>query len=221
MPDSSTYRQPEMRRIRHIHMIGVGGSGMNGIAEVLINLGYEVAGSDLRGSAVTERLSRLGVEVFIGHSEKNLGSADVVVVSSAVEEDNPELAAARNARIPVVRRAEMLAELMRYRHGIAVAGTHGKTTTTSLIAAILGEGGLDPTFIIGGLLNSVGSSAQLGAGRILISPILRKAARLDKRVVLVGDLQRLEIWDEETHARYLDEQAEAGIPEALRDALGF
>ena len=169
MPDNSTYSQPEMRRIRHIHMIGIGGSGMSGIAEVLVNLGYEVAGSDLRGSAVTERLSRLGVRVFIGHSEKNIGSADVVVVSSAVEEDNPELAAARNARIPVVRRAEMLAELMRYRHGIAVAGTHGKTTTTSLIAAILGEGGLDPTFIIGGLLNSVGSSAQLGAGRILIA----------------------------------------------------
>ena len=170
MPESnSTYSQPEMRRIRRIHMIGVGGSGMSGIAEVLVNLGYEVAGSDLRGSAVTARLSGLGVEVFVGHSEKNIGNADVVVASSAVQEDNPELVAARNARIPVVPRAEMLAELMRYRHGIAVAGTHGKTTTTSLIAAILGEGGLDPTFIIGGLLNSVGSSARLGAGRILIA----------------------------------------------------
>jgi len=158
-----------MRRIRRIHMIGVGGSGMSGIAEVLVNLGYEVAGSDLRASAVTARLEQRGVDVFIGHAAQNIGNADVVVSSSAVDEANPEVIAARNARIPVVPRAEMLAELMRYRHGIAVAGTHGKTTTTSLIAAIFGEAGLDPTFIIGGLVNSVGSNAQLGAGRILIA----------------------------------------------------
>jgi len=169
MPERSSFRQPEMRRIRRIHMIGVGGSGMSGIAEVLVNLGYEVAGSDLRASAVTERLARRGVEIFIGHKADNIGSADVVVSSSAVDEENPEVAAARLARIPVVPRAEMLAELMRYRHGIAVAGTHGKTTTTSLIAAIFGEAGMDPTFIIGGLVNSVGSNAQLGAGRILIA----------------------------------------------------
>lgn len=166
---SSVYTVPEMRRIRRIHMIGVGGTGMSGIAEVLVNLGYEVAGSDLRASAVTRRLQALGVEVFVGHGADNLGSADVVVSSSAVDDANPEVVAAREQRIPIVPRAEMLAELMRYRHGIAVAGTHGKTTTTSLIAAIFGEAGLDPTFVIGGLVNSVGSNAQLGASRFLVA----------------------------------------------------
>ncbi len=167
--DKSAYAVPEMRRIRRIHMIGVGGTGMSGIAEVLVNLGYEVAGSDIRASAVTERLQARGVEVFIGHRAENVRSADVVVSSSAVDETNPEVAAAREGRVPVVPRAEMLAELMRYRHGIAVAGTHGKTTTTSLIANIFGEADLDPTFVIGGLVNSVGSNAQLGASRFLIA----------------------------------------------------
>ena len=167
--DKNAYTVPEMRRVRRIHMIGVGGTGMSGIAEVLVNLGYEVAGSDLRDSPVTERLRNKGVEVFIGHRQENVGSADVVVSSSAVDESNPEVVAAREARIPVVPRAEMLAELMRYRHGIAVAGTHGKTTTTSLIANIFGQAGLDPTFVIGGLVNSVGSNAQLGASRFLIA----------------------------------------------------
>ncbi|NCF19922.1 MAG: UDP-N-acetylmuramate--L-alanine ligase, partial [Haliea sp.] len=165
----NTYTVPEMRRVRRIHMIGVGGTGMSGIAEVLVNLGYEVAGSDLRASAVTRRLQDRGIEVFIGHAAQNIGNADVVVSSSAVDEQNPEVIAARDARVPVVPRAEMLAELMRYRHGIAVAGTHGKTTTTSLIAAIFGAAGLDPTFVIGGLVNSVGSNAQLGASRFLIA----------------------------------------------------
>jgi UDP-N-acetylmuramate--alanine ligase len=170
MPDArSTFPLPEMRRIRRIHMIGIGGSGMSGIAEVLVNLGYTVTGSDLRASAVTERLTARGVEIFFGHAAGNVGNADVVVSSSAVDEKNPEVIAARDGRIPVVPRAEMLAELMRYRHGIAVAGTHGKTTTTSLIAAVFGAAGLDPTFVIGGLVNSVGSNAQLGAGRILIA----------------------------------------------------
>ena len=167
--DKNPYTVPEMRRIRRIHMIGVGGTGMSGIAEVLVNLGYQVAGSDLRESAVTQRLQAKVVEVFIGHREENVGAADVVVSSSAVDETNAEVMAAREARIPVVPRAEMLAELMRYRHGIAVAGTHGKTTTTSLIANVFGEAGLDPTFVIGGLVNSVGSNAQLGASRFLIA----------------------------------------------------
>lgn len=169
LDNPNAYTVPEMRRIRRIHMIGVGGTGMSGIAEVLVNLGYEVGGSDLRASAVTARLHRKGVEIFIGHAAQNIGSADVVVSSSAVDEENPEVIAARAARVPVVPRAEMLAELMRYRHGIAVAGTHGKTTTTSLIAAVFGEAGLDPTFVIGGLVNSAGSNAQLGASRFLIA----------------------------------------------------
>lgn len=160
---------PEMRRIKSIHMIGVGGAGMCGIAEVLLNLGYYVSGSDMREGAALTRLRELGVQVYIGHRGEQAVGADVVVISSAVAEENPELQAARANRIPVVPRAEMLAELMRYRHGIAVAGTHGKTTTTSMIAAIFGEQGLDPTFVIGGVVNSTGTNARLGDSRILIA----------------------------------------------------
>lgn len=167
--EQASFPIPEMRRIRSIHMIGVGGAGMSGIAEVLRNIGYQVSGSDIRESATTARLRELGISVLIGHAAENVGSADVVVTSSAVDSDNPEVLAARAARLPVVPRAEMLAELMRYRHGIAVAGTHGKTTTTSLIASIFAEAGQDPTFVIGGLLNGAGSHARLGEGRILIA----------------------------------------------------
>lgn len=159
----------EMRRVQRIHMVGVGGSGMSGIAEVLVNLGFQVSGSDLRQSSVTERLGAMGVRVTAGHRAELVHNADVVVISSAVREDNVELLAAREQRIPVVPRAEMLAELMRHRYGIAVAGTHGKTTTTSLIAAIFAAASLDPTFVIGGRVNSTGTHAQLGAGRFLIA----------------------------------------------------
>lgn len=160
---------PEMRRIRRIHFIGIGGAGMCGIAEVLLNQGYVISGSDLRDSPVTERLRQLGGIVVIGHASENVTGVDVVVVSSAIDDTNPEIMAARQRRIPLVRRAEMLAELMRYRHGIAVAGAHGKTTTTSLLASVFAEGGLDPTYIIGGKLNSSGTNARLGASRYLVA----------------------------------------------------
>ena len=158
-----------MRRIHVIHLVGIGGSGMGGIAEVLLNLGYVVQGSDLKANAVTQRLARLGATIFIGHAAGHLGKADVVVVSSAVNRTNPEVAAALSSRIPVVPRAEMLGELMRFRYSVAVAGTHGKTTTTSLVASALAEGGLDPTFVIGGRLKSADSNARLGAGRYLVA----------------------------------------------------
>ncbi len=158
-----------MGRVRRVHFVGIGGAGMGGIAEVLRNLGYEVQGSDLRANSVTKRLESLGAEVFIGHNADHVRDSDVVVVSTAVHSTNPEVAAARERRIPIVPRAEMLAELMRFRYGIAVAGTHGKTTTTSLVASLLAEGGLDPTFVIGGRLNSAASHARLGAGRYLVA----------------------------------------------------
>ncbi len=158
-----------MRRVSLIHLIGIGGAGMGGIAEVLVNLGYAVQGSDLRANAVTARLAKMGVRIFIGHAAGQVAGASVVVVSSAVQPANPELHAALESRIPVVRRAEMLGELMRFRQGIAVAGTHGKTTTTSLVASVLAEGGLDPTFVIGGLLKSAGSNAKLGTSRFLVA----------------------------------------------------
>ena len=160
---------PEMRRVKQIHFIGIGGAGMGGIAEVLLNEGYQISGSDIAGNAVVQRLRSKGAQVFIGHTAENIQGASVIVVSTAIDQDNPEIAEAAKNRIPVVRRAEMLAELMRFRHGIAIAGTHGKTTTTSLIASILAEGDFDPTFVIGGLLNSAGTNARLGSSRYLVA----------------------------------------------------
>ena len=158
-----------MRRINSIHFVGIGGSGMSGIAEVLLNLGYAVQGSDLKASDTTRRLESLGARVLIGHDPGNVAGADVVVVSSAINAANPEVAQALARRIPVVQRAEMLGELMRFRYSIAVAGTHGKTTTTSLVASVLAEGGEDPTFVIGGRLKSADTNARLGAGRYLVA----------------------------------------------------
>jgi UDP-N-acetylmuramate--alanine ligase len=156
-------------KVKRIHFVGIGGSGMSGIAEVLANQGFEVSGSDLSESATTRRLAAQGIRIAIGHSAQNAATADAVVVSTAVREDNPEVAMARERQVPVVPRAQMLAELMRIKQGIAIAGTHGKTTTTSLVASCLAEGGLDPTFVIGGRLNSAGANAKLGSGEFLVA----------------------------------------------------
>ncbi len=158
-----------MGRTRHLHFVGIGGAGMNGIAQVMLNLGYRISGSDLAENAATRRLAEQGATIYVGHAADQLQGADAVIISSAVTEDNPEVTAARAARIPVVPRAEMLAEIMRFRYGVAVAGTHGKTTATSLIASLLIEGGLDPTFVIGGKLNAAGSYARLGSGEVLVA----------------------------------------------------
>jgi len=155
-------------RIEHIHFVGIGGSGMSGIAEVLLNLGYRISGSDLADSAATQRLASLGARIALGHQAENIAGADALVTSTAVANNNPEVIAARQARIPVVPRAVMLAELMRLKRGIAVAGTHGKTTTTSLVASVLAAGGLDPTFVIGGRLTAAGANAGLGQGDFIV-----------------------------------------------------
>ena len=169
LSNNGNNRVPEMRRVKTIHFVGIGGAGMGGIAEVLLNEGYQITGSDIGENQVVKRLKTLGAKVSLGHHQDNVSGASVIVVSTAINTDNPELIAANEQRIPVVRRAEMLAELMRFRHGIAIAGTHGKTTTTSLIASIFAQANLDPTFVIGGLLNSAGTNARLGSSRYLIA----------------------------------------------------
>ncbi|BBB59083.1 UDP-N-acetylmuramate-L-alanine ligase [Undibacterium sp. KW1] len=156
-------------KVKHIHFVGIGGSGMSGIAEVLLNLGYTISGSDLGSNAASKRLAQLGANVMLGHAAENIVGADAVVTSTAVKGDNPEVVAARAKHIPIVPRAMMLAELMRLKSGIAIAGTHGKTTTTSLVASVLAQGGLDPTFVIGGLLNSAGANAKLGSGDFIVA----------------------------------------------------
>lgn len=184
---------PEMRRVQRVHFVGIGGSGMCGIAEVLLTQGYAVSGTDVQDAPVLKRLRSLGAEVSIGHSALRAEGADVVVSSSAVDEDNVELEYARNARIPVVPRAEMLAEIMRFRHGIAVAGTHGKTTTTSLTAAVLGAAGLDPTFVVGGRVNGIDANARLGASRYLVAEADESDAsflHLQPMVSVVTNLER-------------------------------
>ena len=168
MKGRGSHLQP-MRRIKRVHFVGIGGAGMSGIAEVLVNQGFDVSGSDLAENRTTRHLQKLGATIFRGHDAANVEGSDVLVVSTAVSGQNPEIAAARELRIPVVPRAEMLAELMRFRRGIAVAGTHGKTTTTSLTASLLAEAGTDPTFVIGGLLNAWGSHARLGEGEYLVA----------------------------------------------------
>ncbi len=165
----SLIKIPEMRRIKHIHFVGIGGAGMCGIAEVLKNQGYKVSGSDIKASKTTAQLEENGIKVFIGHAAENIKGANVLVVSTAIDTENLEIKAAIETRIPVVRRAEMLGELMRYRHGIAVAGTHGKTTTTSLVTCMLAEENMDPTYVIGGLLNRTGVNAALGASRYIVA----------------------------------------------------
>ncbi|MFQ5329512.1 MAG: UDP-N-acetylmuramate--L-alanine ligase [Thermodesulfobacteriota bacterium] len=199
-------------RIKNIHFVGVGGAGMSGIAEVLLNLGYRVSGSDLKATGVTDRLGALGIKIVTGHRKENVSGADVVVYSSAVRQDNPEIVESREQQIPVIPRAEMLAELMRVKHGIAVAGTHGKTTTTSMIAAMLGHAGIDPTVVIGGKLNSMGSNAKLGKGEYLVAEADESDGsfmKLSPTIAVVTNIDR-------EHMDYYDD-----MDDVLRNYLSF
>lgn len=186
-------RMTLFRKTQQIHLVGIGGAGMSGIAEVLLTMGYKVTGSDLHASETTKRLEELGGKVFIGHQESNVGEAQVVVISSAVAASNPEVVAAKAKQIPVIPRAEMLAELMRLKFGVAIAGAHGKTTTTSMVANVLAQGGLDPTMVIGGKVNALGSHARLGRGDLLVAEADESDGsflRLSPTIVAVTNLDR-------------------------------
>ncbi len=194
------------RNTRHIHLVAIGGVGMSGIAEILLNLGFRVSGSDLHETATTRRLSELGARVFVGHGADRVTGADVVVYSSAVTDANPEIRAARNRRIPVIRRADMLAELMRLKYGVAIAGSHGKTTTTSMVAAVLGEGGIDPTVIVGGKVLATGTNAQLGKGEYLVAEADESDGtflRLSPTIAVVTniDLEHVDFYPDLDHLR--------------------
>jgi UDP-N-acetylmuramate--alanine ligase len=198
-------------KVRRIHFVGIGGSGMSGIAEVLVNQGYQVSGSDLAESAATRRLAQLGAKVVLQHQSANIAGADVVVVSTAVRADNPELLAAREQRIPVVPRALMLAELMRLKQGIAIAGTHGKTTTTSLVASVLAEAGLDPTFVIGGRLIAAGSNARLGAGEFIVVEADESDASFLHLQPMVAVVTNIDADHMDTYAHDFEELKEAFV----------
>jgi len=185
-----------------IHFVGIGGIGMGGIAEVLVNEGYQISGSDIAVNSVTERLARLGAKIIIGHHADNVAGVDVVVVSTAINKQNPEIISAQENRTPIVRRAEMLAELMRYRHGVAIAGTHGKTTTTSLIASVYAEAERDPTFVIGGLLNSAGTNARLGTSRYLIAEADESDASFLHLQPMVSVVTNIEADHMDTYGRF-------------------
>jgi UDP-N-acetylmuramate--alanine ligase len=197
------------KRYRHVHLVGIGGAGMSGIAEILLNLGYRVSGSDLRRGEAVERLEQLGAKVFTGHEAGHVEGAHVVVVSSAVAPDNPEVAAARQRQVPVVPRAEMLAELMRLKYGIAVAGTHGKTTTTSMVGAVLAEGRLDPTIVVGGRVTGLGSNARLGQGEYLVAEADESDGSFLKLAPTIAVVTTID-------AEHLDHH---GTLDALRDAF--
>src|SRR5690348_6473009 len=193
LPGSGLRRAPMFRKTQQIHLVGIGGAGMSGIAEVLLTLGYKVTGSDLHASDTTRRLEELGGKIFIGHQESNVGDAQVVVISSAVSSENPEVVLAKAKQIPVIPRAEMLAELMRLKFGVAIAGAHGKTTTTSMVANVLAQGGLDPTMVIGGKVNALGSHARLGRGDLLVAEADESDGsflRLSPTIVAVTNLDR-------------------------------
>ncbi|MCD8339321.1 MAG: UDP-N-acetylmuramate--L-alanine ligase [Burkholderiales bacterium] len=202
--------------VKRLHFVGIGGTGMNGIAEVLLNKSYKVTGSDLRSNAATESLEALGAEIHYGHAPENVGDADVVVISSAVHQDNPEVLEARSRNIPVVPRAIMLAELMRLRHGIAIAGTHGKTTTTSLVTSILERGGLDPTFVIGGRLNAAGANAALGQGKYIVAEADESDASFLYLTPVIAVITNIDLDHMETYGHDLNKLKQAFVDFAMR-----